>query len=80
MVLVRDNDLARTDGICEGIVSLLPYLSCILLPYLYPQGALQPDTMINFLQGPKPEIVRHVVGSECLPVSLPLTFLVNVVA
>lgn len=69
MVLVHDNDLARIDGICGGIVSHLPYLSCMSLPYLYTQGALQPDTMIDFLQGSKPEIVQHVVRSEYLPVS-----------
>jgi len=71
MVLVHDDDLARIDGICEGIVSHMPYLSCMFLPYLYPQGALQPDTVIDFLQGSKPEVVQHVVCSECLPVSPP---------
>ena len=78
MVLVHDDDLARIDGICEGIVSHLPCLSYMLLSYSYPQGALQPDTMIDFLQGSKPEIIQHTVCSEFLPAPPALPFPVNV--
>jgi hypothetical protein len=73
MVLIHDDDLAQIDGICEPdcTVSQLPYLSCMFLPRLWLQRALQPDTMMDFLQGSKPEILQRVVRGECLSLSLP---------
>jgi hypothetical protein len=73
MVLIHDDDLAQVDGICEpdGVVSQLPYLSCVFLPHLWLQRALQPDTVMDFLHGSKPEILQRVVRGECLSLSLP---------
>ncbi len=73
MVLIHDDDLAQIDGICEpeGIVSQLPCLSCVFLPHLLLQRALQPDTMMDSLHRSKPEILQRVVRGECLSLSLP---------
>jgi hypothetical protein len=73
MVLIHDDDLAQIDGICEpeGIVSQLPYLSCVFLPHLWLQRTLRPDTMMDFLHRSKPEILQHVARGECLSLSLP---------
>jgi hypothetical protein len=66
MVLVHDDDLARIDGMFENIVSQLPS-RVVILPYLWPQGTLQPGAMMDLLQESKPNIIQHVIRSECLP-------------